>query len=130
MKMTKIVGNRCLNLCAYLDGVELAAMPAVGCVLGAVQDRLLLAFVRSDVAVLMLCWWFDKARAFDHGEDVRLVVAGNAANPAVSSRSHQVGAGDGLVGVRPCRTSGRVEPSGRWSTLAQRVRSHAWRWPA
>ena len=122
--------NRNRKCFAYLDGVELAAVPAVGCVLGAVQDRLLLASVRSDVAVLKLCWWLDEARAFDHGEDVRLVVAGNAANPAMSSRSHQVGARDGLVGVRARRASRRVEASGWWSALAQRVRSHARRWPA
>ena len=71
--------------CAYLDGVELATVAAVGSVLGAVEDWLLLAFVRSDVAVLKLGWRFDEARTFDHGEDVRLVVVGNAANPAVSS---------------------------------------------
>jgi len=61
--------NRSRKCCAYLNGVELAAVPAVGSVLGAVEDRLLPASVRSDVTVLKL-GWLDEARAFDHGEDV------------------------------------------------------------
>ena len=120
--------NRNRKCFAYLDGVELAAVPAVGGVLGAVEDRLLPASVRSDVTVLML-WWLDEAWAFDHREDVRLVLVGNAANPTVSSRSRQVGARHGLVRVRPSRASGRVKASSWWSTLAQRVGSDSWRWP-
>ena len=34
-------------------------MPTVGSVLGAVEDWLLLAFVRFDQAVLWLGWWLD-----------------------------------------------------------------------
>ena len=104
-------------------------MSAVGSVLGAVEDWLLLAFVCLDVAVLKLGWWLDEARAFDHGEDVRLVVVRNTANPAMGSRSHQVGARHGLVRMRACRASRGVKASSWWSSLTQRVRSHAWRWP-
>ena len=68
--MAKMWENQSPKYCAYLDGVELAAVPTVGGVLGVVEDWLLPALVRSDVAVLELGWWLDEARAFDHGEDV------------------------------------------------------------
>lgn len=124
----KMWENRNRECFAYLDGVELAAVPAVGGALGAVEDRLLPASVRPDEAVLML-WWLDETRAFDHGEDVRLVLVGNAANPTMSSRSRQVGARHGLVRVRPSRASRRVKASSWWSSLTQRVGSDGWRWP-
>jgi len=81
----------------YLYGVKLAAVSAVCCVLGAVEDWLLLAFVCSDVAVLKLDCCLEQARTFDPGQDVRFVLVGNATNTAMSSRSCQVGAGDSLV---------------------------------
>jgi len=81
----------------YLYGVKLAAVSAVCCVLGAVEDWLLLAFVCSDVAVLKLDCCLEQARTFDPGQDVRFVLVGNATNTAMSSRSCQVGARDSLV---------------------------------
>lgn len=63
-----LFSSRCGNMCvlSILDGVELAAVPAVGSVLGAVQDRLLPSLVSSDMIFLELGWRLDEARALDH----------------------------------------------------------------
>jgi len=70
LKMTKKCGKSMMEESTYLYGVKLAAVSAVCCALGAMEDWLLLAFVCSDVAVLKLDCCLEQARTFDPGQDV------------------------------------------------------------